>query len=125
MKTKFMLNKEFIEARKVDLEKKQTELKEQLSSIVTKDRQSTEFDADFPDFGDKEDDNAAEVAVYQGNISMEEDIKFSLERKKKALEIIQQGKYGICDRCGEPIAEQRLIVFPQATACMNCKRRKL
>ncbi|PJC01945.1 MAG: hypothetical protein CO073_02055 [Candidatus Komeilibacteria bacterium CG_4_9_14_0_8_um_filter_36_9] len=125
MKTKFMLNKEFIEARKVDLEKKQTELKEQLSSIVTKDRQSTEFDADFPDFGDKEDDNAAEVAVYQGNISMEEDIKFSLERIKKALEIIQQGKYGICDRCGEPIAEQRLIVFPQATACMNCKRRKL
>jgi len=125
MKTKFMLNKEFIEARKVDLEKKQTELKEQLSSIVTKDRQSTEFDADFPDFGDKEDDNAAEVAVYQGNISMEEDIKFSLERIKKALEIIQQGKYGICDRCGEPIAEQRLIVFPQATACMNCKHRKL
>jgi len=120
-----MLNKEFIEARKVDLEKKQTELKEQLSSIVTKDRQSTEFDADFPDFGDKEDDNAAEVAVYQGNISMEEDIKFSLERIKKALEIIQQGKYGICDRCGEPIAEQRLIVFPQATACMNCKHRKL
>ncbi len=120
-----MLKKDFLKARKEDLEKKEIELKEQLATIVSKDRQSTEYDANFPDFGDKEDDNAAEVAVYQGNISMEEDIKFSLERVAKALKLLKKGKYGICEKCEALIDEQRLIVFPQATACMNCKRRKL
>ena len=118
-----MLSKDFINERKKILEKKKLQLEEQLKSIVNKDRQSTEFDATFPDFGDKEDENAAEVAVYQGNLSLEEDLKFSLERIKTALHRIEKNIYGICDKCNGEINSERLEAFPQATTCMTCKKK--
>jgi DnaK suppressor protein len=118
-----MLSKDFINDRREILEKKKAELEEQLSGIVSEDRQSTEFDAVFPDFGDKEDESAAEVAAYQNNLSLEEDLKFSLERINRALHRIEKNVYGICDKCGGEINTERLIAFPQATTCMSCKKK--
>ncbi len=37
-----------------------------------------------------------------------------------ALKRIDAGIYGDCSRCGEPIAEQRLIAVPYTTLCVNC-----
>lgn len=38
-----------------------------------------------------------------------------------ALEKISQGTYGLCDKCGKPIAAERLKVIPQACLCLECK----
>ncbi|MCR4280288.1 MAG: TraR/DksA C4-type zinc finger protein [Candidatus Komeilibacteria bacterium] len=116
-----MLSKSFIEQQKQALLQKNEEIESQLKDIVNKDRQSTEYDAMFPDFGDKEEDNAAEVAAYESNLSLEEDLKFSLDRVKYALDAIEKGTYGTCDRCGGAINEERLKAFPQASTCMKCK----
>ena len=35
-----------------------------------------------------------------------------------------EGRYGICDDCGEPIDPERLAVRPQATLCITCQRRQ-
>jgi len=118
-----MLSQDFINNRKQELEKIKAELEEQLSSIVKIDRQSTEYDAKFPDFGDKEDENAAEVAAYQNNLSLEEDLKFSLSRINKSLQTIKDKTYGVCEKCGEEIQPKRLEAFPQASACMECKQK--
>jgi len=32
------------------------------------------------------------------------------------------GKYGICDKCGEMIDTDRLAVRPEATVCMTCEK---
>ncbi|MCB0093679.1 MAG: TraR/DksA C4-type zinc finger protein [Caldilineaceae bacterium] len=49
-----------------------------------------------------------------------------LERKLKdidaALTSMAKGKYGICERCGQPIPPERLEVKPDATLCLNCQR---
>ena len=37
-----------------------------------------------------------------------------------ALDRIENGTYGACDQCGEPIARARLKVIPEATRCLNC-----
>lgn len=37
-----------------------------------------------------------------------------------ALRRISQGTYGICEKCGDPIAKARLEVVPQARFCMKC-----
>ena len=37
-----------------------------------------------------------------------------------ALKRIDQGTYGICDMCGEPIADKRLEALPYATRCVAC-----
>lgn len=37
-----------------------------------------------------------------------------------ALKRINEGSYGICVRCGEPIAEERLDVVPHTPFCRSC-----
>jgi len=37
-----------------------------------------------------------------------------------ALGRLAAGRYGVCDRCGRPIGEDRLDARPAATACIQC-----
>jgi DnaK suppressor protein len=39
-----------------------------------------------------------------------------------ALRRIEEGSFGTCVRCGNPIAEERLEAMPYATKCIECKR---
>jgi DnaK suppressor protein len=39
-----------------------------------------------------------------------------------ALAKIDDGSFGSCERCGEPIAEKRLDAVPFARYCINCQR---
>src|SRR5215813_4201824 len=39
-----------------------------------------------------------------------------------ALRKIEDGSFGACERCGEPIAEKRLDALPFARYCIDCQR---
>lgn len=39
---------------------------------------------------------------------------------RKALAAIKLGKYGKCEVCGKPIDKARLMVYPEATTCIDC-----
>lgn len=39
-----------------------------------------------------------------------------------ALQKIDDGSFGTCERCSEPIAEKRLEALPFARHCINCQR---
>ena len=39
-----------------------------------------------------------------------------------ALSRIQQGKYGICLKCGKKIPRERLEAIPYALMCIDCKK---
>ena len=41
---------------------------------------------------------------------------------EQALAEAQQGLYGICERCGQPIDPDRLEAVPDATLCIDCQR---
>jgi len=66
--------------------------------------------------------------------SLESDRNFLLrirdrERKliakiRKALERIEDGSFGICERCGEDISEKRLKIRPVTTFCIDCKEEQ-
>jgi DnaK suppressor protein len=43
-----------------------------------------------------------------------------LAESAEALARLDAGDYGICERCGEPIARQRLLARPTARACIDC-----
>lgn len=45
------------------------------------------------------------------------------KRILKALEMLQEGVYGICVDCGQPISEKRLKLFPNATRCLSCQEK--
>jgi len=109
--------KKLLEVRKVQL------LKELKADGVKNIHSSNEYDAKFPDFGDKEDENAAEVAAFEGNLTMEKNLEVSLFNVDKALKKLEEGNYGLCEKCGTMINPERLRAFPSATACMNCKKK--
>lgn len=39
---------------------------------------------------------------------------------RAALDRIDQGEFGYCVECGEPIAEERLEIVPHAARCARC-----
>jgi DnaK suppressor protein len=47
----------------------------------------------------------------------------TLAQIDRALARLDDGTYGTCERCGEPIAEERLRARPWATLCIEDQRR--
>jgi DnaK suppressor protein len=47
-----------------------------------------------------------------------------LLQAERALARIEDGTYGICESCGNPIGKARLQAFPRATLCVTCKQRE-
>ena len=47
-----------------------------------------------------------------------------LAQTERALARIEDGSYGVCESCGEPIGKMRLMAFPRATLCLSCKQRE-
>ena len=46
------------------------------------------------------------------------------DQARLALKLFDDGHYGLCEVCGEPIGKGRLQVFPRATLCVTCKQRE-
>lgn len=38
----------------------------------------------------------------------------------RALKKIEEGTYGICEECGQPIPEERLEILPATRYCVQC-----
>lgn len=57
-----------------------------------------------------------------------EALKAEMDRKiiqmRKALSRVKIGKYGICEDCGQLIDTDRLVIYPEATLCTTCERKK-
>jgi RNA polymerase-binding transcription factor DksA len=118
---------QFFEERKKDLEERKDKILNQLKSFTNADpHKFNNFNADFPNYGDDEDENAAEVATFEGNLYLEETLETSLEMINRALKKIEDGTYGLCEKCHSYISEGRLIAMPTATRCANgnCKKAK-
>lgn len=77
-------------------------------------------------------DGAGNDQADVGSNSLERDAEMSLAanqrellmQTEKALDRLKDGSYGVCEVCGEAIGKMRLMAFPRATLCMDCKRRE-
>lgn len=75
-------------------------------------------------YGQKSDENAAETAEYANSISLEKSLHERSEQIQRALAKIDDGSYGKCETCGNPIEEARLEAMPTATTCLTCNKKK-
>lgn len=57
-------------------------------------------------------------------MSLAASVRALLEQSRLALRLFDEGQYGLCENCGEPIGKGRLQVFPRATMCVSCKQRE-
>jgi DnaK suppressor protein len=46
-----------------------------------------------------------------------------LESIETALEKVEDGIYGLCEDCGNPISKARLTAIPYATMCIKCAQK--
>lgn len=110
---------------KARLKDQQKKIEVQLESITKeKDFNKDKVQAKWQDLGDKDEDNALEVADFQDAVALERNLEVSLEKIQKALNRIAQGTYGTCERCSKPIEMERLQAYPEAARCLSCTIKK-
>jgi DnaK suppressor protein len=87
-----------------------------------------EIDDMLRDSGDGAGDDAADAGSKtferEHEMSLANNTRDMLVQAERALARIDNGTYGICENCGNPIGKARLQVFPRATLCMTCKQRE-
>ncbi len=98
---------------KQELLARKLELESEMSSL----HQEKFADDEVQDPGDQ-----ALTSTMESLRSSLQDSKISeLHRIVKALEMIENGTYGVCVDCGQPISAKRLKSFPNATRCISCQ----
>ncbi|MCZ7661701.1 MAG: TraR/DksA family transcriptional regulator [Thermoleophilia bacterium] len=56
------------------------------------------------------------------DLTLEESARATIVQIDRALQKLEDGTYGRCDKCGRGIGDGRLGVAPYATLCIDCKR---
>lgn len=117
-----MATKEFTEKIKTVLLEKKDSLEKELSSFANESPEKKEdWQARYPQFqGSGLEDAADEVEEYESLLSIERTLEKKLKDINAALERIENGNYGMCEKCGAEISPQRLEVCPEASWCSEC-----
>lgn len=91
-------------------------------------RRKEEVDKDDP-FSDRETvadqaDDAAEQFSHVRSSAIKESLDRKIIQTRKAMSRVYLGKYGICEDCGKMIDTDRLIIYPEATLCAACQKKR-
>lgn len=117
-------DKAFLEEAKNQLVTAKKHLEDELAKIGKRSTtDSTDFKTAWEDYGDKEDDNAAEVAAYSDSLGLEATLEPELRDAVEALARLADGTYGVCKMCGNEIALPRLKARPMASLCIACQEK--
>ena len=105
--------KEYDETRGV-LSTMLEELNNRLDSITHDVRhEQTPLEKNFSEQATQNENN--EVLDYLGNSARAE-----IAQIKLAISNIDNGCYGICEHCAEPISKERLAAVPYTSQCIKC-----
>jgi DnaK suppressor protein len=123
------MDKQLIQDLKVKLEKEKARIEKMLGSFAEKDEKAPgDWDTRFPSLGEGTsgvdlEKEADEVEQYSTMLPIEHSMEIRLKNIILALEKIQKGEYGICEKCKKPIDASRLRVSPESRFCLRCKKQ--
>jgi len=124
------MEQKLLQQLKEKLEREKEEIERLLSSFAERDKDLPEnWRTKFPQFGkhtSEQDENSDEVEEYTNLLPVEYRLELKLLDIERALSKIKKGKnYGICERCGKKIEEERLKIIPEAKFCSECSKKKI
>jgi len=102
------------------LESEKQRLEQELKNFAVKDKTIKDNWKTKPlntEWGMKE-EVSDEAGDYENLLSVEESLEVKLRDVNNALEKIKKGSYGMCERCGKEIEEERLMAYPEAKTCV-------
>ncbi len=109
------LNKRDLKKFKTLLETKRKSVLENAQRTLVEDM--TLDPNDLPD----EMDLASSEYLQSFNFRLRGREKAHLKKLELALRKIEDGSFGICEECEEPISKKRLEARPETTLCIRCK----
>lgn len=107
------------EGLKVQLESERVRLARELVALAGEERAGGEPERSH--YATHLADDATETFDQERSLALARHLQGVLGQIEHALQKMDSGSYGLCDRCGEPIAAARLEALPQATLCLACQ----
>lgn len=102
---------------KAVLERRREELVERRERIA---RHTRHRDEPLPpDFAEQ----AVELENGETLVALDREVNAEIREIDQALRRLEDGTYGDCAECGEPIGEQRLKALPFARLCIDCANK--
>lgn len=74
--------------------------------------------------GDDQADAGAKTYEREQEIALADNAREMLHQNEHALERLDDGTYGVCESCTQPIGKLRLQAAPRATLCVRCKTKQ-
>jgi DnaK suppressor protein len=103
----------------------ESEMLELRAEIATAESQMAERMSDAAEgAGDDQADAGAKTFEREQEMALTYNARDLLAQNERAIGRIDQGTYGVCESCGQPIGKARLQAFPRATLCVRCKQRE-
>lgn len=108
-----------------DLKRFKKTLEDSRKAILENARKTMEEESNFDtdDLPDEIDQASSEYAQSM-TFRLRDREKFLLKKIDKALARIEDGSFGMCERCEEPINLKRLEARPVTTLCIRCKEEQ-
>jgi len=114
----------------LDVEKFKTILEEERMRLIenarrlrrrASDSDQADESSELSDYDDHPADAATETFEREKEMAINDNLDQLLQKVDRALEKIEAGTYGFCDRCGGKIGRERLEVLPHAVFCIECQ----
>jgi len=112
-----------LEAARLRLEMERERLQAQIDDLERGDEAATTTDPLLDSGGIPSDlaDDADALSLAERNRGLIANSQRILRQVNHALERLEKGTYGICERCGRPIAPKRLEALPYVSLCIECQ----
>ena len=82
----------------------------------------SELSGEVASFDEEYADAGTATFERERDLSLSNNIRDLSEKIERAIERIDDGTYGLCERCGRPIEKARIKALPYATLCLRDKR---
>ncbi len=104
-----------LDAIRLQLEERRDGMRERVDALA----ESPELGA-AQGFGKRIGDGTVEAISRMTEIGVGSSLEEGLARTERALAKLEEGTYGICDVCGDPIPPGRHQAMPDSVLCVEC-----
>ena len=115
------MNDEKLAAMRTALEERKSEIERDVGSMDAEIRSFGEELGEVGGVGNHMAEDGSDMMEAERLATINDDMRDILAQVNGALERMDSGGFGICQRCGNPIGEERLEAFPYVRFCIECQ----
>lgn len=117
-----MKDKNYYKKKLLDLKK---ELESQIDTLQKRGSNALkESVGELSAYDNHPSDLGNETFEREKDLGLRDNARIMLIKVDKALKYLEEGKYGICERCGKEIEKERLEVIPYTSLCAECNKKE-